>query len=135
MNKALPTCSVIMKRVNRTITLILLVWIVKVPFTFVQGKHINRFAEDLSFIDNDRDALVSNNTLNRRDFSGSLHLLTWSATDGSGENAIKYNISVAVGGCGRGANYGTSAGIYTFTDGRTKRNATVGDIVMDLKHL
>ena len=74
-------------------------------------------------------------SLVQRDFTSSLHLLTWSAvlpSDG-GSAETKYNISLAVGGCKLGARFNTFAGAYTLSNGSTKPDATVGDIATDLK--
>lgn len=70
--------------------------------------------------------------LDKRGYQRSGRLLSFVETARSAEDLPGFNLSMDVSGCGRSVQMNTVAGIYTYYNGTTHDNATVGDILADL---
>ncbi|KAL8682517.1 MAG: hypothetical protein Q9186_001464 [Xanthomendoza sp. 1 TL-2023] len=80
------------------------------------------------------DFLATDNHLSQRSSASEkprLVSFTWTPTS---RKAIPgFNISMDISGCGKSLRKNTLAGIYTYPNGTTKNDATVGDILADLR--
>lgn len=74
----------------------------------------------------------ANGSLPKRDFTRSHDQMsfTWNQSSPD-EQSRSYNITILLSGCS-GVHRDTQIGIYTYVNGTTKENATMGDIVRDL---
>ena len=75
------------------------------------------------------------NSLEQRDVNPDLRLYSYKFTHHDDAGEITFNISLFMSNCKTGVSPSTVAGIYTFYNGTTIENATVGDISADLLEL
>ena len=73
--------------------------------------------------------------LDKRGYQRSARLLSFVETPRSAEDLPGFNLSMDVSGCGRSVQMNTVAGIYTYFNGTVHDNATVGDILADIKSI
>lgn len=69
----------------------------------------------------------------RRSAATSRRMISYATIPSPTEAAIGFNISMDISGCKRGVRKNTTAGIYTYSNGTTQENTTIGDILADLK--
>ena len=73
-------------------------------------------------------------TLNQgRSAATTRRMISYATIPSPTETAIGFNISMDISGCKRGVRKTTMAGIYTYSNGTTQGNTTIGDILADLK--
>lgn len=77
----------------------------------------------------------STNEVNKRSPTSQPQLLTYIKKRHQGQTTNIFNITVLLGGCENGINASTVAGIYTFFNGTTREQVTVGAIDADLRHM
>lgn len=103
-------------------------WLPARVSAFADMRSENSFTEDL------REFLVEDfGLLDKRSSTRTPSLMSYTWAPPASEVAPGFNISMDASGCGGSGNKSTIAGIYTYSNGTTEDDATVGDILADLK--
>ncbi|KAL8919489.1 MAG: hypothetical protein Q9208_006774 [Pyrenodesmia sp. 3 TL-2023] len=105
-------------------------WLPSRVSAFADMRPENSFAEDL------REFLVEDvDLLDKRSSTRTPRLMSYTWAPPASEVAPGFNISMDASGCGESGNKSTIAGIYTYSNGTTADDVTVGDILADLKEI
>ena len=100
----------------------------------VQAQAHPDLSSEVSFQDDILEFLADDvQPLEERRFTASPRLISYTWDPPPSQNVVGFNISVDISPCPRGVRSYTMAGIYTHSNGTTLHNATMRDIVADLK--